>query len=402
MGSMLGRLRRRPRADERRSGRLEHHAPRLAHPPHARTVPRGEGKIERGRLTRRTRPPYRSVPNDPSSERSASHGRDCRDRGRRGLDRALDRRRAGRLVRDLRRRLADRRTGHRRGRSGRRGRGRPGGRGGPERVRHVGEDVGGRSREGPASGRRAGRGARPRARAGRDARQRLAPALAPELGHAARREELPLLRRPAHRARRRGLRDERLREPHRVGSFRRHGRDHAVERATDARDVADRTGARRRQQRRRQAARVGAAQRIDPRRPHARGRPARRRVQRRAGDRRGGRRRADGTSGRRPDRVHGLDRDRQARRAGRRREPHPDLARARREVAVRRVRRRRPRRRREAGGEPVRQRRPGVPGGDATDRRAFDGRRVPRTVPRGSRRDPSGRPARGDRPTSGR
>ena len=62
----------------------------------------------------------------------------------------------------------------------------------------------------------------------------------------------------------------------------------------------------------------------------------------------------------------------QARRAGRCREPHPDLARARREVAVRRVRRRRPRRRREAGGEPVRQRRPGLPGRDATDRRAFD------------------------------
>ena len=265
--------------------------------------------IER-RLTRRTRPPYRSVPNDLASERSASHGRDCRDRGRRGLDRALDRRRAGRLVRDLRRRLADRRTGHRRGRTGRQRRGGPGGRGGPRRVRHVGADLGGGPREGPAPDRRAGRGARPRARAGRDARQRLAPALAPELGHATRREELPLLRRPAHRAGRRGVRDERLREPHRMGPLRRHGRDHAVERAPDARDVEDRARARGRQQRRRQAARVGAAQRVDPRRPHARGGSARRRVQRRPGDRRGGRRRADGTSGGRPDRVHGLDRDR--------------------------------------------------------------------------------------------
>ena len=85
-----------------------------------------------------------------------------------------------------------------------------------------------------------------------------------------------------------------------------------------------------------------------------------------------------------------------------RRQPHAGLARARGQVAVRRVRRRRPRRRRAAGREPVRQRRAGLPRRHAPDRGTQHARRVPRAVRRGFRSDRAGRPPRGDAPTSAR
>ena len=74
---------------------------------------------------------------------------------------------------------------------------------------------------------------------------------------------------------------------------------------------------------------------------------------------------------RRPHRVHGLAwRPPQSIAARRRREPHAVSLRARRQVAVHRLRRRRPRRGRRDGRRPVRQRRPGLPGGHAAARRA--------------------------------
>ena len=68
---------------------------------------------------------------------------------------------------------------------------------------------------------------------------------------------------------------------------------HAVERPADARHLADRPGAGRRQHRGGQAAGVGAADRLAAGRHHPRGRPAGRRVQRGPGHRRAGRRPAD-------------------------------------------------------------------------------------------------------------
>ena len=67
---------------------------------------------------------------------------------------------------------------------------------------------------------------------------------------------------------------------------------------------------------------------------------------------------------RRPDRIHRLRAHRQAGRRVGRRQPHAGLARARRQVAVRRVRRLGHGRARETGGGAVRQRGTGVPGRD--------------------------------------
>ena len=156
----------------------------------------------------------------------------------------------------------------------------------------------------------------------------------------------------------------RVRRAFRVGPQRRHRGDHAVERPVDARHLARGSGAGGRQRRDPQAAGVGAAHRVDARRHRARCRPARRRVQRAAGDRRGGGRRPHRPPRPGPHRVHRIGTDRQARGAGRRREPHPGEPGARGQVAVRRLRRRRSRRGRRTGGQPVRQRRPGLPGRD--------------------------------------
>ena len=88
--------------------------------------------------------------------------------------------------------------------------------------------------------------------------------------------------------------------------------------------------------------------------------------------------------------------DRAPRRAGRRRQPHAAVARARRQVAVPDLRRRGPRRSRPTGDRSVRQRRPGVSGGDAAaGRGASIYERIPRSVRQGCRGDRRGGSARG-------
>ena len=200
------------------------------------------------------------------------------------------------------------------------------------------------SSRGPAPDRRRRRGARPRARRGRDARQRVAapfacgtrscrasratsgssPTSCSSSGH----DDVDF----------NGFAEHFAWDPSGVDRG-----DHAVERPADARDLARRAGAGGRQHRGPQAAGVGAAHGVDAGRHRARCRPPRRRVQRRAGDRRGGGRRARGAPRRGPHRVHRLGR-RPA--SSWRRPPAPNLTPvspgARRQVAVRRVRRRRP------------------------------------------------------------
>ena len=160
---------------------------------------------------------------------------------------------------------------------------------------------------------------------------------------------------------------------------RRRGLD-ALERAVHARHLARRAGARGRQHRGAQAAGVGAADLLAARRPRRRGRAAPGRAQHRARHRRGGGRAADRAPRRRPRRVHRLAGDRAHRLPRRRGAAHAGVVRARRQVAVRRLRGRGPRR---GGGHrrlPVRQLRPGLPGRHAAARPAVDPRRVPRAL----------------------
>ena len=90
-----------------------------------------------------------------------------------------------------------------------------------------------------------------------------------------------------------------------------------------------------------QAGRADAAVGAAPRRADPRGRRARGRAQHRHRLRRDGRRRARRARGCRQDRVHGFDRSRQDDRPGRIGQPEEGDARARRQVAERRLRRRR-------------------------------------------------------------
>ncbi len=108
-------------------------------------------------------------------------------------------------------------------------------------------------------------------------------------------------------------------------------------------------------------------------------RPPTRGPQHRPRDGRRRRRSAHRTQRCRPGRVHGLAGDRAHRLPRRRREPHPGVVRARRQVAVHRVRRRRPRRGGGDRGLPVRQLGPGLPRGHAPPRPTLDPRRLPRT-----------------------
>ena len=78
-------------------------------------------------------------------------------------------------------------------------------------------------------------------------------------------DQLLALGRPAPRT-------TRVRRTGRLGPERRHGRDHAVERPADARDLAGGARARRRQRGDSEAAGVGAAHRLDAGRHRARGR----------------------------------------------------------------------------------------------------------------------------------
>ena len=117
----------------------------------------------------------------------------------------------------------------------------------------------------------------------------------------------------------------------------------AVERPADARHLEGCTRARRRQHGRAQAVGMVATDRIAAGRHRPRGRPARRRLQRGAGIRRRGRRRARSPSRTSPHLVHRIGADGQDHRGRRRGQPDARVARARRQVTLRRVRRRRPR-----------------------------------------------------------
>ena len=139
--------------------------------------------------------------------------------------------------------------------------------------------------------RRTRRGSRP----GRDPRQRLAAAVSPARGDASGGQQLPVLRRLSGVARSSRRRDPRPSGTGDLRSGRRRSDHHAVERATDARHLADRSGPGGRQHRRRQAARVGTPDRVAAGRHHEAGGPAGRRVQRRPGHRRPGRGAAHGT-----------------------------------------------------------------------------------------------------------
>ena len=284
-----------------------------------------------------------------------------------------------------------------RGQPRRPGRGRRGGRRRQRRVRRLVADLAGRARRDPQPGRRRRRGAHRGPRAGRDARQRLAAALAPPRGHAARGDEHPLLRRPPARAEPPRLRHPRPPQPRLVGPGRRHRDRHAVERAAHARDLAHRPGARRGQHGGREAAGVGAAHRVALRRHRARGGPARRRLQRRAGSRHRGGRAARRAPGRAPHLLHRLGADvGEDRRVGGAQRDAGEL-RARRQVAAARVRRRRPRPRGRPRGRAVRQLRPGLP---RRGPHARPGQRSTTSSARGSsrRRRPSRRATRATRP----
>ena len=129
---------------------------------------------------------------------------------------------------------------------------------------------------------------------------------------------------------------------HAARAGRRRRPDHPVELPAADGGVEARPGARLRLHRRAQAGRADAAVGAEARRATARGRAARRRGQHRHRLRRC-RRRAGRARGRRQGGVHRLDRGRQADRQGGRGQPEEGLARARRQVAERRLRRRRPR-----------------------------------------------------------
>ena len=193
------------------------------------------------------------------------------------------------------------------------------------------------SRRRPARGRpRGSRSARAGAGRRRDARQRVAAAFDARLGHAARRPQLPVLRRRADRAGRRRLRH--ARPPNHV-SWDPAGVAAVITPWNAPLMLATW----------RLAPALAAGNTVVLKPPEwapltasmladiPTRRAARRRVQRRAGDRRGGRRRPRRASRRRSHRVHGLGRrpgKLVAAAAGA--EPDAGLARARRQVAVRR------------------------------------------------------------------
>ena len=139
---------------------------------------------------------------------------------------------------------------------------------------------------------------------------------------------------------------------HEQGAGRRRRPDHPVELPVAHGRVEARPCARDRLHRRAQARRADAAVGAAAGRAHARGRPAGGRRQRRCRVRRDRRRGARRARRRGQDRVHRLDRGRQAHRARRDGQPQARLARARRQVAEHhpvRCRRRRRDRRRRAG-----------------------------------------------------
>ena len=132
----------------------------------------------------------------------------------------------------------------------------------------------------------------------------------------------------------------RLRPPR---ADRRRRDDHPVELPAPHRLPQGLGGARRRKHGRPEGAGAGSAHEPRARPPGARGRHPAGRLQRRPRARRGGRGRARRAPRREQDRLHRLDHDRPRRDARRSRDDQARLARAGREVAVDRVRRRRPR-----------------------------------------------------------
>ena len=228
-------------------------------------------------------------------------------RGRRGRHPALDRRPPGRGRQHLRGRLARRR--HRRSPTSRAAgrRGRPGGDRSPEAFRDVVADVPRRARRDPAPHRGRRREAHRGARPGRDPRQRLAAALAPPRRHAARRHELPVLRRPPlrctaiwHRTTGRPAATATTSAGTRPASPRSSRRGTPPSCSPPGASPRPR----RRQHGRRQAAGMGAADGVPARGHHGRGRPARRGVQRRPGPRHRGRGPAGRGPPRAPDQLH--------------------------------------------------------------------------------------------------
>ena len=198
----------------------------------------------------------------------------------------------------------------------------------------------------------------------------------------------------------------RLARGHEPRALRPRGRrraDHAVERAADADHLEGRPGARGRQHGGREAAGVGAAHLLAARRHRARRGRSRRRPERRAGHRRGGRRgarraRATSTGSASPARP---DTARLIGQAAARTLTPVELG-ARRQVAVHRLRRRRPRRRGADGRHPVPERRAGVPRRYARPGRGGGRRRVPREGARSRGGDGRRRSARAWRRASAR